>query len=61
MFYEIDDLRDEEIFLKLKSTCDANPEKEWVPAYYFDICLLNGESIGYCDLRTGKYCIGKNL
>lgn len=64
MFYGIDDLKDGEIFLRLKSTCDAKPEMEWVPAYYFDICLLNGESIGYCDLRIDhnhKTYIGGNI
>lgn len=64
MFYGVDDLKDAEIFLKLKKTCDADPEKDWVPAYYFDICLLNGAVIGYCDLRIAhnhKTYVGGNI
>ena len=64
MFYEVDDLRTHEIFLKLNETCEAKPEKRWLPAYYFDICLLDGTSIGGCDLRIGhndKTYIGGNI
>jgi len=64
MFYTIDDLRDKEIFLKLKRTCEAQPEKRWLSAYYFDICLLDGKPIGHCDLRIGhneKTYIGGNI
>lgn len=64
MFYPVEDLKDQEIFLKLSRTCEAQPEKRWLPAYYFDICLLSGESIGYCDLRIGhneKTYIGGNI
>lgn len=64
MFYGIDDLRDSEIFLKLNKTCDEQPKKKWLPAYYFDICLLDGRTIGYCDLRIGhneKTYIGGNI
>lgn len=64
MFYPVDDLKNEEILLKLSRTCDAQPEKRWLPAYYFDICFLNGEKIGYCDLRIGhneKTYIGGNI
>ena len=64
MFYETQDLRDKEIFLRLNRTCEAQPEKKWLPAYYFDICLLNGEKIGCCDLRIGhneKTYIGGNI
>lgn len=53
MFYNTEDLKDKEIYLKLIKTCDAQPEKDWVPAYYFDICLLNDTKIGVCDLRIG--------
>lgn len=53
MFYDVDDLRSDEIVLKLTKTCEAQPEKRWLPAYYFDICLLNGTPIGKCDLRIG--------
>lgn len=64
MFYNVLDLRDSEIFLALVSTCEAQPEKRWLPAYYFDICLLDGTKIGYCDLRIGhneKTYIGGNI
>ena len=63
-FYKTDDLRGEEVFLRLTKTCDAQPKKKWVPAYYFDICLLDGTRIGYCDLRIGhneKTAIGGNI
>ena len=53
MFYNTDDLKDNEIYLHLRKTCDAQPEKEWLPAYYFDICLLDGTKVGVCDLRIG--------
>ena len=53
MFYECNDLKDKEILLKLNHTCQEQPEKQWLPAYYFDICLLDGTVIGYCDLRIG--------
>ncbi|MCR8968450.1 GNAT family N-acetyltransferase [Facklamia sp. 7083-14-GEN3] len=53
MFYDTSLLKDQTIYLKLKKTSEAQAEKNWVPAYYFDICLLNGTKIGYCDLRIG--------
>ena len=46
MFYDVSDLKTDEIFLKLVKTCGAQPEKQWVPAYCFDICLLDGTKIG---------------
>ena len=64
MFYETSDLKTEEIYLRLKRTCSAVPEKQYVPAYYFDICLPDGTKIGYCDLRIGytdKTYIGGNI
>ena len=63
-FYPTDDLKGEEIFLRLARTCDAQPEKRWLPAYYFDVCLLDGTKIGCCDLRIGhneKTYIGGNI
>ena len=59
-----DDLTDGVIRLELRSTCDANPERDWLPAYYFDICLMDGTNVGYCDLRIGhnhKTYIGGNI
>ena len=64
MFYETDDLRDREIFLRLTQTKEGLPEKRWLPAYYFDICLPDGTKVGYCDLRIGhndKTYIGGNI
>ena len=63
-FLQTDDLRNSEIFLRLDRTCDAQPEKDWVPAYYFSICLPNGTKIGQCDLRIGhneRLYIGGNI
>ncbi len=64
LFYDTYDLRDHEIYLRLNRTCQADPQRKWLPAYYFDICLLGGEKIGYCDLRIGhneKTYIGGNI
>lgn len=64
MFFHIEDLITTEIFLRLTKACEAQPEKKWLPAYYFDICLLNGTVIGHCDLRIGhneKTYIGGNI
>ena len=52
-FYPTDDLRTPEIFLRLDRTCEAQPEKGWVPAYYFSVCLADGTPVGRCDLRIG--------
>ena len=63
-FYPVSDLRDGEIFLRLERTCGAQPEKRWLPAYYFSICLADGTKAGYCDLRIGhneKTYIGGNI
>ncbi len=64
MFYDVKDLKDDEIFLKLTRTCEAQPEKRWLPAYYFEVCLLDGRRVGFCDLRIGhndKTYIGGNI
>ncbi len=64
MFFDTDDLRDQEIFLKLERTARAQPEKRWLPAYHFAICLPDGTKIGRCDLRIGhndKTYIGGNI
>ncbi len=64
MFYKCNDLKNNEILLKLNHTCQEQPEKQWLPAYYFDICLLDETVIGYCDLRIGhneKTYIGGNI
>ena len=63
-FYPTDDLKNSEIMLRLDRTSDAQPEKRWLPAYYFSICLPDGTKIGTCDLRIGhndKTYIGGNI
>ena len=53
MFFDTSFLKDEEISLVLERTAAANPERGWVPAYYFAICNKDGAKIGECDLRVG--------
>lgn len=52
-FLSTDFLRTNELFLRLDHTCDADPAKNWLAAYYFDICLPDGTKVGTCDLRIG--------
>ena len=64
MFFPTDDLRDEEIYLRLDKTCPADPVKQYVPAYKFTICLHDGTEIGLCDLRIGhneRLYVGGNI
>ena len=64
VFYDTDDLRSEELFLRLEETCEAQPERRWVPMYVFGICLPDGTRVGRCDLRIGhndKTYIGGNI
>ena len=64
LLFDPGELRSEEICLKLTRTCDAQPEKEYLPAYYFEICLKDQTVIGTCDLRIGhnrKTAIGGNI
>lgn len=63
-FYPVEDLKTQELFLRLDRTCEAQPEKNWVPAYYFSVCLPDGTKIGQCDLRIGhndRLYIGGNI
>ena len=46
-------LKDEEIRLVLEKTVEADPAKDWLPAYHFAICDLAGTKMGACDLRIG--------
>ncbi len=46
-------LRDGELFLRLTGLRAADPERDWLPAWYFDICLDGGASVGRCELRVG--------
>lgn len=64
MFLNTDFLTDGEIRLSLARTAEADPVKGWVPAYHFDICDLNGNAMGKCDLRIGhneKLYYGGNI
>lgn len=63
-FFDTSGLKTDEIMLRLTKTMDVQPEKRWLPVYYFDICLPDGEKIGHCDLRIGhneKTYIGGNI
>ena len=54
MFYNTDDLRTDEIYLKLIETVDENKEKGYVPAYVFKICrTVDDSEVGNCNLRVG--------
>lgn len=53
MFLDTAFLINDEIYLQLDRTTEGIPEKQWLPSYYFSICLLDGTPIGKCDLRIG--------
>lgn len=53
MFLDTTFLKNEEIKLVLNKTVEGNEEKGWVPAYHFNICDLDGNKMGVCDLRIG--------
>ena len=53
IFFDTAFLKTDEITLALDHTTQGNPEKGFVPAYYFDICNPKGEKMGRCDLRLG--------
>jgi tagatose 1,6-diphosphate aldolase len=65
MFFDTNHLKTEEIFLKLVKTSEANPEKKWVDAYHFKICLTSNKmEVGDCDFRVGnteKLYFGGNI
>ena len=64
MFLNTELLRSEELYLELESTDEGNPEKDWVPAYHFKICLQDATEVGHCDLRIGhseKLYYGGNI
>jgi len=53
-FYNTEYLKTEEIFLKLNRVAEENPEKNYLPAYYFKICRISDNTeMGICDLRIG--------
>ena len=53
VFFDTSDLQDGEIKLHLLRTAEADPERGWLPAYHFEIHLLDGTKVGFCDLRVG--------
>lgn len=53
MFYTNSLLKDTEIKLLLTKTTPLNKEKNYLPAYFFSICLHDNTVIGSCDLRVG--------
>jgi len=60
-FYDTNDLKDKEIYLSLTGTYEAIPDKGYVPSYSFDICILDGAKVGFCNFRIDnseltKYC-----
>ncbi|MBE5785152.1 MAG: GNAT family N-acetyltransferase [Clostridiales bacterium] len=52
-FFPTDDLYTGEIRLSLTAAAEAVPEKGYVPAYRFAICLADGTPVGSCMLRVG--------
>lgn len=63
-FLDTDFLRSGELRLELDSTVGADPARDYVPAYYFNICLPDGMRVGRCDLRVGhnrKLYFGGNI
>ena len=46
-------LKDGEIALSLNHTAPGDLDRDWVPAYHFDICDSAGQKMGQCDLRVG--------
>lgn len=53
MFLDTDFLRGDGIWLRLEHTVDADPMRQWLPTYHFEICLPDGVKVGRCDLRIG--------
>jgi len=63
-FCDCDDLKTDEIFLKLQKTLVADATKDMVPSYHFSICLTGGTEVGFCDFRIGntqKLFFGGNI
>ena len=52
-FLDTDFLKTGEIQLVLEKTVEADPAKNWLPAYHFAICDPEGVKMGVCDLRIG--------
>ena len=52
-FLDTNDLYNDQIKLVLNYTQEGNEEKQFVPAYQFHICDLNGKIMGQISLRVG--------
>lgn len=53
IFLDTSFLKNDEIQLCLKKTVDGDLKKQWLPAYHFAICNMQGHEMGICDLRIG--------
>ena len=53
MFLDTSFLKNDELWLRLDKTVEGDPARDWVPAYHFSICNLQGSRMGACDLRIG--------
>ena len=53
VFLDTSFLESDEIKLVLERTAEADPTRNWVPAYHFLICDKQGHAMGRCDLRIG--------
>ena len=53
VFLDTDFLESNEIKLLLEKTTEADPVKDYVPAYHFLICDRQGTVMGHCALRIG--------
>ncbi len=60
MFLDTNFLESDEIKLILEKTTEADPVKNWVPAYHFLICDRQGTVMGRCALRIGYIAIPQN-
>lgn len=47
MFLDTAFLKSDEIQLLLEKTADGDEKRNWVPAYHFFICSLNGTKKGH--------------
>ena len=52
-FLNTDFLENEKIRLVVDRLAEADPIRNYVPAYHFFICDRQGRKMGYCDLRIG--------
>ena len=52
-FLNTDFLENDEIKLVVEKLTEAQPEKNYVPAYHFFICDKEGNRMGHCSFRVG--------